>query len=48
LAELKEVMGCGEEDLGGLQEIMLNADQDKDGQISFPEFKNLMRKMYKQ
>lgn len=48
LQELKEVMGCGDEDLAGLQEIILSADQDNDGQISFPEFKLLMKKMYNQ
>lgn len=41
-------MGCGDEDLAGLQEIILSADQDNDGQISFPEFKLLMKKMYNQ
>jgi len=47
LSELREVLGVGIEDMVELQGILKEIDVNGDGQISYPEFKTMMIKIYK-
>ena len=46
MEELKAVLGAAEDD-DAIKEIIQVADADNDGEISYPEFVQMMVKLYK-